>query len=485
MVWKLREGDEGISVGRTAPDYGSNCEFFTIKMHHSENINYFDYCNEDEISMIEIIEMAKELGLNGTVNFFHNRGGGINDCNNVAIMKHDIDAMALVNFIDGERVAEIYVQHEVLSEDKPENGKNETTGGSFPQVDEPVGYIDLNDSGGSDVQSVGQDSEHSDYIVDSEFFESDDDFNYDQYVDFDGEWGGYGDPQFELGLYFSDAATFRSVVRQHSIVQGRDIKFEKNEKNKVQAICKHKTCLWKIYASQLRNEATFHIKTLNAIHECTRKEKVTCATSKWLANKYSAHIRTNPNWPVDSMMAVVQNDCKLLFSRWQMYRAKTKAKQINTGSSVEQYGLIWRYASEIKGFLDGCRPVIFLDGCHLKSDYGGILLCAVGIDANNGMYPFAYAAVEKEKRESWLWFIDLLKTDLEIGNCGMWTVMSDKQKGLIDAVETLMPNCEHRFCVMHLYSNFKLSHRRLALKNILWNAARASRVVDFERIMRD
>lgn len=138
-----------------------------------------------------------------------------------------------------------------------------------------------------------------------------------------------------------------------------------------------------------------------------------------------------------------------------------------------------------KGFLNGCRPIIFLDGCHLKTMYGGILLCAVGIDANNGNYPIAYAVVEKEKRESWVWFMNYLKADLNIENPGVWTIMSDKQKGLIDAVELVMPYCEHRFCLMHLYSNFKLSHRGLALKNILWQAARASRVVDFERVMKD
>lgn len=58
-----------------------------------------------------------------------------------------------------------------------------------------------------------------------------------------------------------------------------------------------------------------------------------------------------------------------------------------------------------QGFLDGCRPIIFLVGCHLKSIYGAMLLCAVGIDANNGIYPFAYAVLEKEKRDSWLWLM--------------------------------------------------------------------------------
>ncbi|KAG8365651.1 hypothetical protein BUALT_Bualt18G0128200 [Buddleja alternifolia] len=58
-----------------------------------------------------------------------------------------------------------------------------------------------------------------------------------------------------------------------------------------------------------------------------------------------------------------------------------------------------------------------------------------------------------------------------------------KQKGLKNAIEELLPGCEHRFCVMHLYKNFKGAHKGLALKNILWKAARATRVVDFEKVM--
>ncbi|XP_012831566.1 PREDICTED: uncharacterized protein LOC105952548 [Erythranthe guttata] len=325
-------------------------------------------------------------------------------------------------------------------------------------------------------------------------------------------------PQFQLGLCFSDMNTFRDAVKQHAVINGRDIKFSKNEKNIVQAIYKHESCPWNVYASNMRGEATLKIKTIHAVHECNRKEKVACATSSWLANRYQDKLRSDPNWPVDSMMSVAQKDCKLLFSRHQVYRAKRKATEMNTGSSVEQYGLVWRYAEDIRrcspnttiriktrddggklkfkriylcwgalkqGFLEGCRPIIFLDGCHLKSYYGGIILSVVGIDANNGIYPFAYAVVEKEKRDSWVWFMDLLKTYLEIENCGPLTIMSDKQKGLVDAVDMVMPNCEHRLCVMHLYCNFKLSHRGLALKNILWQAARASRVVDFDKVLRE
>ncbi|KAL0378335.1 UNVERIFIED_CONTAM: hypothetical protein Sradi_3139000 [Sesamum radiatum] len=46
-----------------------------------------------------------------------------------------------------------------------------------------------------------------------------------------------------------------------------------------------------------------------------------------------------------------------------------------------------------RGFLSGCRPLIGVDGCHLKGPYGGVLLTAVAIDPNNNLYPLAYAVV--------------------------------------------------------------------------------------------
>ncbi|KAK8954634.1 hypothetical protein KSP39_PZI002501 [Platanthera zijinensis] len=61
----------------------------------------------------------------------------------------------------------------------------------------------------------------------------------------------------------------------------------------------------------------------------------------------------------------------------------------------------------------------------------------------------------------------------------MWTLISDKQKGLINAVEELLPNAEHRFCLRHMYNNFKQKFRGIQLKDLLWRAASATRIVDF------
>ena len=42
----------------------------------------------------------------------------------------------------------------------------------------------------------------------------------------------------------------------------------------------------------------------------------------------------------------------------------------------------------------------------------GELLCALGRDANNQMYPIAWVVVERETKESWDFFLSLLSTDL-------------------------------------------------------------------------
>ncbi|KAH7855885.1 hypothetical protein Vadar_030067 [Vaccinium darrowii] len=61
--------------------------------------------------------------------------------------------------------------------------------------------------------------------------------------------------------------------------------------------------------------------------------------------------------------------------------------------------------------------------------------------------------------------------------------MSDEQKGLIEAVRNLFPHADHRFCVRHPYNNFKQDFKGLVLKDILWKAARASTVQNFNRAM--
>ncbi|KAK8663051.1 hypothetical protein V6N13_024932 [Hibiscus sabdariffa] len=137
------------------------------------------------------------------------------------------------------------------------------------------------------------------------------------------------------------------------------------------------------------------------------------------------------------------------------------------------------------GFKVGCRPIIGLDGCHLKGYYQGHLLAVVGIDADDSIYPIAFAVEESENQSSWYWLLELLATDLEIENSHNFTFTTDKKKGLMDVVPELFPYSAHRTFVRHLYSNAKTSGVFIgkALKDQLWKAARATYVTQFQSAM--
>ncbi|XP_071928158.1 uncharacterized protein [Coffea arabica] len=200
-------------------------------------------------------------------------------------------------------------------------------------------------------------------------------------------------------------------------------------------------------------------------------------------------------------------------------RAKRCAKDEMLGTDMEQYHHLWSYAATIRetnpgstvkikldtaeegsqgtfqrlyyclyackqGFLDGCRPIIGLDGCFLKSAFGGQLLSAIGRDGNDNMVPIAVAVVEVERYDSWKWFLELLMADLGLGVENIpWTFISDRQKGLVHAVNELFPNSEHRFCLRHMYQNFKQKFKGKELKDLFWAAASVGNEVDWKLAM--
>ncbi|XP_073360195.1 uncharacterized protein [Aegilops tauschii subsp. strangulata] len=132
-----------------------------------------------------------------------------------------------------------------------------------------------------------------------------------------------------------------------------------------------------------------------------------------------------------------------------------------------------------EGFKAGCRKVVGMDGCFFKGATNGELLCAIGRDANNQMYPIAWAVVEKENNDSWDWFCDLLFRDLEVEDGQGWVFISDQQKGIVTAVQNWAPLAEHRNCARHIYANWRLKFRNKDWQKLFWRCAKASNVALF------
>ncbi|CAL9004693.1 unnamed protein product [Prunus brigantina] len=289
---------------------------------------------------------------------------------------------------------------------------------------------------------------------------------------------------------------------------GRKIWFKKNDKNRVRGACEE-GCPFVIYASRIDESPTLVIKTMNLEHDCSVDQKLFWMNSTFMAQKYSNELRADPDWSVKGFTAAIQRDFGLEPSSQQIYRARKKACTLNKCDFVDQFHKLHDYCEELKkanpgstvvlktkmdcdqrrfhrlyicldackrGFMEGCRPLIGMDEVFIKGPHPGQLLAAVGSDGNNGMFPIAYAIVEIENKETWVWFIQHLIRDLRIENGHAYAFISDKQKGLSIAIAELIPNAEHRHCVRHFYNNFKGSHPGLTLKQILWDAARATTI---------
>ncbi|XP_072078075.1 uncharacterized protein [Arachis hypogaea] len=135
-----------------------------------------------------------------------------------------------------------------------------------------------------------------------------------------------------------------------------------------------------------------------------------------------------------------------------------------------------------QGFVHRCRPLIGLDAAFLKTSYGGWLMCAVVQDANNHIYPIAWAIVPVEKT-TWKWFLELLHEDIGFYQEHNWCFMSDMQKGLIPVLQEVMPNVHRRFCEWHLWHNFQKRWKNKHLKSLLWACVRAQTALEFNKIM--
>ncbi|KAK1387996.1 MULE domain-containing protein [Heracleum sosnowskyi] len=109
----------------------------------------------------------------------------------------------------------------------------------------------------------------------------------------------------------------------------------------------------------------------------------------------------------------------------------------------------------MRAFINGCRNVVGLDGCHLKGKYGGCLLSATALDGQNGLVPLGIMVCKNECVENWFLFLKHLKPRLDEHHVQEINFISDRQKGLRDAVHTLFPTSPHRFRFRHMYQNFK------------------------------
>ncbi|KAL0375734.1 UNVERIFIED_CONTAM: hypothetical protein Scaly_0691000 [Sesamum calycinum] len=219
--------------------------------------------------------------------------------------------------------------------------------------------------------------------------------------------------QLKVGMKFHDAKHFRETLRDWCIRGGFDIEY--------------------------------------GAHTCARTYNNKLAKASYLAKRMESAIRDHPNIPVLQLKNTILRKCKMDVSRQKVQRAKREALEKIRGSDSVQYEKLWDYCETVRKFnpgsklilkkLEGSNPPIF--------DKMAVASCCRR-DGNDNMFPIAMAVVQVENRENWTWFLGELLDDIGGLGTSMWSFISDRQKGLIEALKDLVPDSEHRFCLRHI-----------------------------------
>ena len=70
---------------------------------------------------------------------------------------------------------------------------------------------------------------------------------------------------------------------------------------------------------------------------------------------------------------------------------------------------------------------------HLYRKFKGKMLIATGIDAENEIFPLAYAIVDEKTTASWSWFLFQLRTHIVKDRNEIYLI-SDKHPGILNAI---------------------------------------------------
>ncbi|XP_075096537.1 uncharacterized protein LOC107768515 [Nicotiana tabacum] len=299
------------------------------------------------------------------------------------------------------------------------------------------------------------------------------------------------------GQVYKDKATLKEVMENYAIAQR--FQFRVDRSNAV-----------RFKASSINKSELFKVREFNDNHTCPLKDKVyeqRQASSSLIGGmirpKLTNHKRKyTPRDIIDD----VKSDLGVDVSYMLAWRAKEKVMNFLRGEPADSYKKLPGYLytldmtypgshirmvkspknefmyvyislnAFIRGF-DHCRPIVVVDGNHLKSYYTRTFVSASTLDGA------AYGVIDSENDVAWTWFFEQFKIayDERENMC----IVSDRNESIIKSVSRVYPDIPHFSCIWHLWNNiykkFKKSHAKLS--EIYFSMAKAYTQAEFDNLM--
>lgn len=297
-----------------------------------------------------------------------------------------------------------------------------------------------------------------------------------------------------VGWTFPDKFSFQRHLKRYCVKHECVYKAHKSDPDRLRVWCTNRfnvtgdvVCRWFVFASKRPNLETFKVRKVDLVHTCkVKKGDNNCRNSrnrsadpllvsevilenlkktsysviprpKQIAEDFLAEklidIPYHTAWKARNLVleglngnyeesfADVPQFCKMMLHTNRGSVAKFSWCTVDKAFET----LTLSFDVSIRAWMAGCRSVIGLDACHLLGPYGGVLMAATGLDGQNGLVPLAIMICRNETIENWTRFLEDIKDKLE-GHPAPLTFISDRQKGLLEAVPAVFPGRPHRYC---------------------------------------
>ncbi|KAI2506926.1 MULE transposase domain [Fragilaria crotonensis] len=302
---------------------------------------------------------------------------------------------------------------------------------------------------------------------------------------------------------FKSLADVTPVMEQYQKQSGCQVAIRRSEVDKfrVYKCAEHVNCVFKVHVGKRRIDGKYVIKKKQSVlrHTTVRRPLKASDGRQWKqrrAEKFRNTLKRlqnegwNTNCPRCDENGISEGDSVSYFAAYRglhkdslmsKHRAKEGYQQMipylqqllkgNAASVIEwetneDHELL--QAMVIPGFMDGIlkfvRPVISLDAAHMKcADHVGTLYIASVLSGANEVYPIGFLLSSgNEDRETWTHFLTTLKQACPslcerdaTTELNPFIFISDRDKGLQQALDDVFPDNTNVLCVKHIEANVK------------------------------
>ncbi|KAK0573057.1 hypothetical protein LWI29_002395 [Acer saccharum] len=320
------------------------------------------------------------------------------------------------------------------------------------------------------------------------------------------------------GQFFPSKKDLKRLVDDFAMRQNFEWKVKRSNKTTLHLVCIVDDCSWKLRAVR-RDEGTyFQVRSFVNEHSCPLEEvhrRHRQASAVIIGELIAPRLQQHDGRLMRPKDVIA--DMKTMYGIQIMYSKAHDALQyalsLTYGTHEESFQLLPSFAyvleqqnpgtitdlqcaddgkflyffmslgSSIRGFRRCMRPVIAVDGTHLKGRFGGTMFVATTQDGNEQVYPIAFGYGDLENNLSWEWFLECLRGVL--GHIDDLVFISDRHASIEVGISKVFPYATHTICCWHFGENMKKRFHRKDVADIMDNAARSYRQIQYDRHMEE